>query len=95
MLEKLASDGKLRVVTISEDIAPQNTEKVRKFFAERQFAKLEPWLDPDNALSQHYATGILPTTVLYDAQGREVWRMIGGHDWAGPRTTALLADTVE
>ncbi len=94
MLDKLASDGKLRVVTVSEDIAPQNTQKVGKFFAERQFAKLEPWLDPDNALSQHYATGILPTTVLYDKDGREVWRMIGGHDWAGPRTTALLADTV-
>jgi thiol-disulfide isomerase/thioredoxin len=94
MLDSLAAGGKLRVVTISEDLAPQNVEKVSKFFADRKFARLEPWLDPDNTLGDHYATGILPTTVLYDKDGREVWRMIGGHDWAGPRTAAMLADTV-
>jgi len=92
MLDKLAVEeaGKLRVVTISEDL--QGADKVLPFFAQRKFARLEPWLDPDNTLGDHYATGILPTTVLYDAQGREVWRMIGGHDWSGPRTTAMLAD---
>jgi len=92
MLDQLASDGKLRVVTVSEDL--QGAEKVVPFFAQRKFAHLEPWLDPENALGDHYATGILPTTVLYDAAGREVWRMIGGHDWTGPRTAAMLADTV-
>lgn len=94
MLDQLAGadGGKLRVVTVSEDL--QGAEKVVPFFASRKFAHLEPWLDPENTLGDHYATGILPTTVLYDAQGREVWRMIGGHDWTGPRTTALLADTV-
>ncbi|HUQ12692.1 MAG TPA: TlpA disulfide reductase family protein [Novosphingobium sp.] len=94
MLDALAGeDGtKLRVVTVSEDI--QGAEKVVPFFAKRRFTHLEPWLDPDNALSIHYATGILPTTVLYDKDGREVWRMIGGHDWSGPRTAAMLADTV-
>jgi len=98
MLDALAGEdgangnSRLRVVTVSEDI--QGAEKVVPFFAKRKFAHLEPWLDPDNALSLHYATGILPTTVLYDKDGREVWRMIGGHDWSGPRTAAMLADTV-
>ncbi len=84
--------GKLRVVTVSQDLAAP--EKVAAFFAAKSFAHLEPWLDPDNALSDFYATGTLPTTVLYDAQGNEVWRMIGGHDWAGARTEAMLADTL-
>ena len=92
MLDQLAAGGKLRVVTVSEDL--QGAEKVVPFFATRTFAHLEPWLDPENALGDHYRTGILPTTVLYDKDGREVWRMIGGHDWTGPRTTAMLADTV-
>jgi thiol-disulfide isomerase/thioredoxin len=92
MLDQLSADGKLRVVAVSQDL--QGAAKVVPFFAARKFAHLEPWLDPDNTLGDHYATGVLPTTVLYDAQGREVWRMIGGHDWAGPRTTAMLADTV-
>jgi hypothetical protein len=94
MLDRLAGDdvGQLRVVTVSQDI--QGAEKVAPFFAQRKFTHLEPWIDPDNALSLHYGTGILPTTVLYDAHGREVWRMIGGHDWSGPRTAAMLADTL-
>jgi thiol-disulfide isomerase/thioredoxin len=99
MLDALArDDGKrLKVVTVSQDIVtPDNdgSAKVKAFFAKRKFARLEPWLDPDNTLSQHFRTGILPTTVLYDANGREVWRMIGGHDWSGPRTAAMLADTL-
>lgn len=94
MLDTLAreQDGRLRVLTVSQDI--QGAEKVQPFFADRSFARLEPWLDPDNELSTHYGTGVLPTTVLYDAQGREVWRMIGGHDWSGSRTAAMLADTL-
>ena len=68
MLDQLAgADGsKLRVVTISQDL--QGAAKVVPFFASHKFAHLEPWLDPDNTLGDHYATGILPTTVLYDAQ---------------------------
>ena len=94
MLDTLAREqgSRLKVLTVSQDI--QGAEKVAPFFANRSFAHLEPWLDPENDLSIHYGTGILPTTVLYDAQGREVWRMIGGHDWSGPRTAAMLADTL-
>jgi thiol-disulfide isomerase/thioredoxin len=82
----------LRVVTVSQDI--DKAEAVGAFFKDRKLAHLQPWLDPDNAMSQHYGTGVLPTTVLYNADGREVWRMIGSHDWSGPRTDALLADTL-
>jgi thiol-disulfide isomerase/thioredoxin len=83
---------KLRVITISQDIG--EPAAVGAFFTTRKLTHLSPWLDPDNAMSQHYNTGVLPTTVLYDANGREVWRMIGSHDWAGPRTDAMLADTL-
>jgi thiol-disulfide isomerase/thioredoxin len=92
MLDELAGQGNLRVVTVSEDL--QGADKVVPFFAAKKFRRLEPWLDPDNTLGDHYATGILPTTVLYDKDGREVWRMIGGHVWSGPRTAAMLADTI-
>lgn len=87
-----AKAGKLQVLTISQDL--DKADAVAAFFKDRKLAHLAPWLDPENALSQHYNTGVLPTTVLYDAKGREVWRMIGSHDWSGPRTEALLADTL-
>ncbi|MCW1382552.1 TlpA family protein disulfide reductase [Novosphingobium sp. KCTC 2891] len=94
MLDKLAQDydGRLRVVTVSQDMG--QVDKVKALFAEKKFAKLQPWLDPENNLGFHYNTGLLPTTVLYDAAGKEVWRMVGAHDWSGPRTAALLADTL-
>jgi thiol-disulfide isomerase/thioredoxin len=94
MLDTLAArrPDKLRVITVSQDIGDPGA--VGAFFKERKLAHLAPWLDPDNAMSVHYNTGVLPTTVLYDAKGREVWRMIGAHDWAGPRTDAMLAETL-
>ncbi|CAH0495699.1 Thiol:disulfide interchange protein TlpA [Novosphingobium sp. CECT 9465] len=94
VLDKLGVDyaDKLRVLTVSQDMA--GADKVAAFYTERKFAKLEPWLDPDNNLGFHYETGMLPTTVLYDSQGKEVWRMIGAHNWCSPRTAAMLSETV-
>ncbi len=94
MLDTLAAKhaDTLRVLTVSQDLA--GTDKVAKFYAARKFVHLQPWLDPDNNLSFHLGTGVLPTTVLYDAKGREVWRIVGAHDWLGPRTDAMLAQTI-
>ena len=94
MLDALADKypGKLRVVAVSQDM--QGAAKVGPFFAGHSFKHLEPWLDPDNNLGFHYNTGLLPTTVLYDADGKEVWRMIGAHDWSSARTDAMLAETL-
>jgi hypothetical protein len=37
----------------------------------------------------------LPTTILYDAEGRELWRMTGVEDWQGPRAEALIAEALK
>ncbi|MEN9288422.1 MAG: hypothetical protein RL317_45, partial [Pseudomonadota bacterium] len=34
--------------------------------------------------------GSLPTTILYDANGKEVWRMVGGAEWDAPAQLALI-----
>lgn len=94
MLDELAGryPEKLKVIVVSQDMG--GAETVEPWFAEKDFANLEPWMDPNNDLGFSYNTGMLPTTVLYDADGKEVWRMIGGHDWSGSRTEAMLADTI-
>lgn len=89
MLDDLAQDG-LRVVTISQDLTGE--EAVGPFFAERDFEQLEPWLDPDNTLATHYAGGVLPMSIYYDGDGREVWRLLGDLDWTGKEAAALLAE---
>ncbi len=94
LLDTLAGDmqGKLRLVTVSQDM--QGAEKVRPFFAERKFAHLEPWLDPENDLVFHYGGNNLPLSVLYDAQGREVWRVAGDLDWASKDVRDKVAEAL-
>jgi thiol-disulfide isomerase/thioredoxin len=97
MLDALAAEqqGKLRVLTVSQDL--KGAEEVAPFFAEKKFARLEPWLDPETALSTAFADngGVLPTTVLYGADGKEIWRVVGGYDWSGPEARALIDEALK
>jgi thiol-disulfide isomerase/thioredoxin len=95
MLDELAGefDGNLRVITVSQDI--RGAEVVQPFFAKRDFARLEPWLDPDAELSSRFTPdGRLPLSVLFDAQGREVFRVAGGYDWDGEEAMAQVAQAL-
>ena len=88
LLDALA--GKVKVVTVSQDSA--DPAKVGAFLKDRGLKSLPPWLDPKNDLSFHYGTGTLPTTIYYDAEGREVWRYVGERDWSDAETARLLAE---
>lgn len=80
----------VQVLALSQDMAGR--QKVTDFFAEHRFARLEPYLDPrlDFMMSLHVDT--LPTTILYDAQGVEIWRMTGMADWESERAAQLLTE---
>ena len=78
------------MLTVSQDMS--DPAKVADFLKAKGGDALEPWLDPANDLSFHYGTGTLPTTILYDAAGKEVWRFVGENDWAGPDAAKLLAE---
>jgi hypothetical protein len=77
------------VVAVSQDLA--GAEKVAPFFAKGRFARLQPYLDPKVGLSVAL-NAELPTSILYDARGREVWRMTGGMDWTSAAARKLLAE---
>jgi thiol-disulfide isomerase/thioredoxin len=86
-------DGKLRVLTASQDL--EGAGKVVPFFEDKKFAHLEPWLERDNALSSALGgDGVLPTTVLYDASGQEVARVVGGFDWQSAEAKALVDEVI-
>jgi thiol-disulfide isomerase/thioredoxin len=82
---------RLKVLVVSQDGA---REKVDAWWAKQSLKQLEPFLDKNSDLGFAFATGVVPTTVLYDASGKEVWRVIGGMDWNGPRANTLLAETL-
>lgn len=91
-LDRLAErEGeRLQVLTVSEDL--DGREKVEAFFAKQGYRDLETWLDPQMALMAELKVDTLPTTILYDARGRELWRVIGMEDWDSGRAALLLKE---
>ncbi len=88
-LDRLAARGKVKVLTVSQDMT--QPEKIAPFLDQLGATRLEPWLDPENELGfQYQAT--LPTSIYYDAAGREVWRVIGPREWDDAASKALLAE---
>ena len=81
----------LQVLAVSQD-AVDGRQKVAYFFGQRGFARLEPYLDPDMEIMTSLRVDTLPTTILYDADGIEVWRMTGMADWEDERSARLLTE---
>ncbi|MGE0180525.1 MAG: TlpA family protein disulfide reductase, partial [Sphingomonas sp.] len=80
----------LQVLALSQDM--DGREAVTRFFSQRNFARLQPYLDARLDFMAALRIDTLPTTILYDAQGREVWRMTGMAEWGDERTTRLLRE---
>ncbi|MEE4289658.1 MAG: TlpA disulfide reductase family protein [Erythrobacter sp.] len=94
-LDALAGElaGEVRVLAVSQDI--QGAEKVVPFFAEQGFDNLEPWMDTQTELGVKLAEGgMLPTTILYDAEGREVFRVAGIYEWDGEEAIAQIREAL-
>jgi len=79
----------LRVITLSQDF--KGREVVDPYLAKAGFKHLRPWTDTDAAFSLGMQVN-LPTTILFDSAGREVWRVAGEMDWTGAKAAALLAE---
>lgn len=89
-LDVLASQlgDKAQVVVLAQE-PTDGREKVGAFFKKAGFKYLQPYLDADAAFSLGLGLN-LPTTIAYDSMGRELWRLSGTMDWAGPDARALI-----
>jgi len=76
------------VVTLSLDRG--GPEVVKKFYAEIGIEHLAVHIDPSSKASSVLAVIGLPTTLLIDAQGQELGRLIGPADWDAPEMITLL-----
>lgn len=80
---------KVTVLAVSQDL--EGAAKVDPFFKNAAFKHLQPYRDPQAALSTGYQAN-LPTTILFDSTGHEMWRMAGGMDWTGTKAAELIAE---
>lgn len=95
LLDNLAGElaGEVRVLTVSQDI--QGAQKVVPYFEKERFANLEPWMDTNTDLGVALAEGgLLPTTVLYDAEGIEVFRVAGDYEWDSEEAIAQIREAL-
>ncbi|WP_368389677.1 TlpA family protein disulfide reductase [Sphingomonas pokkalii] len=80
---------RLVILPLSQDL--KGMEVVGPFFQKNGYKQLKPYLDTDTAFSVQLGAN-LPTTILYDSAGKEVWRVAGEFDWAGDKASALIAE---
>jgi thiol-disulfide isomerase/thioredoxin len=78
------------VATVALDQG-EDAAKVRAFLKDRGLTRVRVLIDPEMAASVRLGAA-LPTTLLYDAQGREVWRVAGERDWSSAESRALVAE---
>ena len=87
-LAKLEKD-RMAVIAVSQDLAGRTP--VLAFFKETKVQNLVPYTDADNAILAAFNNNIaLPTTILYDSAGKEVWRIAGGVEWDDTEMAKLL-----
>ena len=82
-------DGQLGVMIVSQDNGPK--ESVDAFLKSKNIA-LATFRDPEMKLGGALGVEILPTSIFYDADGKEVWRYVGDLDWTSAEAAKLLAE---
>jgi thiol-disulfide isomerase/thioredoxin len=90
-LDRLAAraPGGLNVIAVSQDAAEV---KIGDFLTRNKVGVFANHRDPESALAFHYGGGTLPLTVLYDAQGKEVLRVVGALEWDQAEGAELLKE---
>ena len=83
---------RLVILPISQDMGDSARSKVDAFFADHHFAALKPYLDSKMDVMTRLGVQVLPTTILYGSDGKEIWRMTGIEDWESEDAAKLLAE---
>ena len=90
-LAKLAfANPGLQVAAVSQDNGPRAS--VEAFLESHQAGSLDAYQDGPMALSGALGVEVMPTSVLYDANGKEVWRYVGDLDWTSAEAAKLLGE---
>ena len=90
-LEKLGKDEKadLWVVPINQDMAPEASVDA---FLKLHKLDIPEYRDPKMKVATALGAEVLPTSILFDSNGKEVWRYVGDLDWTSPEAAKLLAE---
>jgi len=86
-LQDLRGGADFEVVTISID---RSIDEPAKFFTDNDIRNLDPWHDGSYGIPGNLRLRGYPTTLIYNAQGREIAVLEGEAEWDSPEALALV-----
>jgi thiol-disulfide isomerase/thioredoxin len=90
-LDRLQAEmGKDRFVVLPLSLDGPSRPKVAPFYDDKKLSHLGVYFDKGRKAMQALNISILPTSILVDAQGRELGRLEGEADWDKPEALALM-----
>jgi thiol-disulfide isomerase/thioredoxin len=92
-LQAALGSDKFEVVALSVDRA--GLEASRKFLDGAKVANLKLYVDPTAKMTNVLKVIGMPTTILIDAEGREVGRLTGEAEWDSADAKKLIASVVK
>lgn len=90
-LDRLAGElagGGIAVLPLSAD--REGAPVIREFYAKNDIANLPVMMDPMSRFGRALEIRGLPTTILFDRDGREVGRVVGIAEWDAPASVRFL-----
>ena len=88
-LQAAMGSDKFEVVALSLD--KDGVDKARKFLGETKVSHLNFYIDPTGKEGFNLKPVGLPTTLLIDADGREIGRLAGPAEWDSEAAKALIS----
>jgi thiol-disulfide isomerase/thioredoxin len=94
-LDKLQAEmGKDKFIILPLSLDGPSRPKVAPFYEDKKLGHLGVYFDKGRKAMQALDVSILPTSILVDAQGREIGRLEGEADWDKPEALALMKAAV-
>lgn len=87
-LVELLRAERAAVLALSSD--REGAPVVQRFFEVHAIRRLEILIDRKTAVTRALAAPGLPTTIVFDRNGRELGRVVGVAEWDAPATLAFL-----
>ena len=87
-LQAALGSDKFQVVALAVD--KSGVDGAKKFLADIKAEKLEAFADPTAKEGTRLKVIGMPTTILIDAEGREIGRLIGPAHWDSPEAKRLI-----
>lgn len=81
--------GRIRVIPVSVDSEGQR-DRARAQLAQLSEGSLPFFIDVTRGIVFDAGAPGMPTTIVYDREGREVARLAGGADWSSDEAAALI-----